>query len=194
MRRIPAPAPPRAARHALAGWIGARRDLRRLLVAVARHGPPGAWVAAGCLRNALWDAAHGRRGTAGAPADVDVVFHAPDRADAAIDAAFERHLRLALPGVDWSVTNQARMHRRNGHARYRGLADAIAHWPETATAVAARLQGGRVVLLAPLGLGDLLRLVLRPGPAFRARPDVVRARLRAKNWSRRWPCLRRRGV
>jgi hypothetical protein len=171
-----------------------------MLVAVARHGPPGAWIAAGCLRNALWDATLGRRQWAGngrgrwPASDVDVVFHAPGPAMAETDAAWTSRLSALCPGPAWSVSNQARMHRRNGHAPYRGLDAALAHWPETATALAARLRGGRVEVLAPLGLGDLLRGVLRPGPAHRQNPAAVRARIRAKCWARRWPRLRARGV
>ena len=84
-----------------------------------------------------------------------------------------------------TVTNQARMHERNGHAPYRDLADALAHWPETATAIAARLGPGGVEILAPHGLADLLALIARPTPAYRAKPGPVLARIAAKGWAAR---------
>ena len=65
----------------------------------------------------------------------------------------------------------------------------IAHWPETATAVAARLDPGGVEILAPHGLADLLALVARPTPAHRADPAAMLARIAAKSWLTRWPRL-----
>lgn len=156
---------------------------------VARIGPPGAWIGAGFLRNAVWDALHGRRPDVAALVDLDVVHMDPSALDPARDAAWEAALHAALP-LRWSVTNQARMHGRNGHAPYRDMAEALAHWPGTATAVGARWQAGRVELLAPHGTEDLLRLILRPTPAFAARRGVVAARAAATGWFDIWPLLR----
>ena len=162
--------------------------MRAALEAVAAHGPPGGWIGAGFLRNAVWDVLHGRAPDVAGLADLDVVFQDPAHPDAGADAAWEAGLRGAL-ALPWSVTNQTRMHGRNGHAPYRDVADAIAHWPETATAIGARLEGGEVALLAPHGWGDLLGMILRPTPAFAARPDVVAQRMTAKGWLLRWPRL-----
>ena len=55
-----------------------------------------------------------------------------------------------------------------------------------------RLGPAGVEVMAPLGLADLLGLVLRPTPAF-ARPErhaAFVARAAAKGWTRRWPGLR----
>lgn len=194
-----APAPPGAAApHAtqpprdaagIRALVAADAAMMAALHAVARHAPPGSWIGAGFLRNAVWDALHGRAPDVAGLADLDVVFHDAADATPARDAAAEAALRAAAPGLPWSVTNQARMHTRNGHAPYAGVADAIAHWPETATAIAARCGPGGVELLAPHGLGDLLALTLRPTPAFAGRADVVRARMAAKGWLTRWPRL-----
>ena len=96
--------------------------------------------------------------------------------------------------VRHGIKNQARMHLRNDDAPYGSSAVALAHWLETPTAVAVRLNdGGRLELLAPLGTGDLLGLVIRPTPHARARKHrlaAYRARLEAKNWPARWPKLR----
>ena len=157
------------------------------LRAVADHAPAGSWIGAGFLRNAVWDALHGRRPDVAGLADLDVVFHDAADATRGRDAAAGAALRAAAPGLPWSVTNQARMHARNGHAPYADLADAIAHWPETATAIAARIGPGGVEILAPHGLDDLLALTLRPTPAFARRTEVIRARMDAKGWRARWP-------
>lgn len=108
------------------------------------------------------------------------MFHAPG-----LDAApFAAALARRCP-ARWEVVNQA------GLSPAASLPGALAHWPETATAVAARWEGGRVALMAPLGWEDLLGLVLRPTPAFRDRPALVEARAAAKGWFARWPRLRR---
>ena len=44
------------------------------------------------------------------------------------------------------------MHLRNGDAPYRDTYDAVAHWAETATAIAARSLRGRVEVMAPHGI------------------------------------------
>jgi hypothetical protein len=82
------------------------------------------------------------------------------------------------------------MHERNGHDPYRDVADALTHWPETATAIAARLGPKGVEILAPFGVKDVLEMILRPTPAFRAKPEIPLARLEAKGWLTRWPGLR----
>ncbi len=162
------------------------------LAAVAGLGLPDAWIGAGFLRAAVWDRLHGYQ--ARTPLDdIDVVYFDPGAPDPAAEAALERRLGARLPGLPWSVKNQARMHLRNGDAPYGSSAEALAHWLETPTAVALRLdQGGGLELLAPLGTEDLLGLVVRPTPHARAhkhRLAAYRARLEAKNWPAKWPRL-----
>jgi hypothetical protein len=141
----------------------------------------------------VWDALSGFPFGTNSPGDVDVAWFDPARADPRDDAAVEARLRALCPGLPWSVRNQTRVHRRNGDPPYAGTLDAIAHWPETATAVAARwTTGAGIELAAPWGLEDLLGLVLRPTPRFAADPAkraVFEARRTAKAWQRRWPLL-----
>ncbi|MFT3771002.1 MAG: nucleotidyltransferase family protein [Minicystis sp.] len=185
---------------AVAGPVDVRDILTRAplrlacLQAVRDLGLPDAWIGAGFIRNAVWDALTGRAHDPRAH-DVDVVFF-----DAALTSepeaiAAERRLEQTLagvvPGLDWSVTNQARMATRNVDRPYRDTADAIAHWPETATAVAAQVDGaGGIRLLAPHGLDDLLALVVRPTPAFADKPAIWEKRCREKAWQSRWPEVR----
>ena len=83
------------------------------------------------------------------------------------------------------------MHARNGHAPYRDVADALAHWPETATAIAARLGPAGVEILAPHGLADLFALLARPTPAHRTDPAAMLARMAVAgaNETRGWTRL-----
>ncbi|MDO9707198.1 nucleotidyltransferase family protein [Paracraurococcus lichenis] len=177
----------------LAGLLAAEPRLRDPLRAVAALGLPQAWIGAGFLRNAAWDALAGLPFGANPPGDIDVVWFDTGRADSATDVAIEAILRAALPGVPWSVKNQARMAARNGDAPYAGVADAVSRWPETATAVLARWNGAGVDLAAPWGLDDLLGRVVRPTPGFAAgavKHAVFLARCREKRWTERWSGLR----
>jgi len=168
--------------------------MMRCLAVLAAHGPAGAWIGAGFVRNAVWDHLSGQDTEALPPADLDVVFHDLVNATAEQDAAFEVALRIAAPDLPWSVRNQARMHERNGHRPYCDIADALAHWPETATAIAARLGPNGVEILAPFGVDDVLAMILRLTPAYRSKPEILLARLEAKGWRKRWPMLRLVGL
>jgi len=174
----------------IADLIAREPRMMVLLDAVARLHLPDSWIGAGFVRNAVWDVLHGRVPDCARLNDVDVVFF--DRADLsrAREQAIEAELARECPGVPWSVRNQARMHARNGDGPYGDTAAAVARWPETATAVAARLTAGRVELLAPHGVDDLLQLIVRPTPAFASRRAAFDARLRAKDRFARWPRLR----
>jgi hypothetical protein len=66
----------------------------------------------------------------------------------------------------------------------------MATWPDTATAVGARLGvAGEVEVLAPLGLEDLFSLVLRHNPV-RVDEAVFLERIARKRWTERWPELK----
>lgn len=165
--------------------------MMRALDAVAASGLPDCWIAAGFVRNRVWDMLHGY----GRPTpldDVDVPFFDPACPDEAIEKRHEGALAQRCPGVRWSVKNQARMHRRNGDRAYRSTADAMCHWCETPTAVAVRLsREGGLELLAPLGIADLVGLVVRATPHARAHKlSVYRERMVRKNWRALWPRLR----
>ena len=163
------------------------------LTAVAGLGLPDCWIGAGFLRGAVWDRLHDYDSRTPLD-DIDVVYFDPETPDPAAEAALERRLGELLPGLAWEVKNQARMHLRNGDAPYGSSAEALAHWLETPTAVALRLnEAGGLDLLAPLGTEDLLGLVVRPTPHARAhkhRLAAYRARMEKKNWPAKWPKLR----
>jgi hypothetical protein len=163
----------------------------RILGLVRGLGLPDCWVAAGFVRNAVWDHMHGRRASPQA-GDVDVVWFCAERADANGDRSLEAALRSLDPTIDWSVKNQARMHRRNADVAYSSADDAMSHWPETATSVGVRLtEHGELRIAAPFGLDDLFALVVRPTPRFadEKRPMFLE-RVYEKAWLATWPLLR----
>lgn len=171
-------------------------DARRLalLRAAAALALPDCWIAAGFVRNAVWDHLAGR---APAPPDTDIDVIWFDRpaagpAHPGLDLALAQRLRALEPAADWSVKHQGRMHRRNGDPPYADATDAMRHWPETATATGVRLgPSGDLEIAAPYGLDDLFAGIVRPTPGFRTRKrDIFDARLAAKGWLARWPMLR----
>lgn len=163
-----------------------------ILGEVAACGLPDCWVAAGFVRDLVWDHLHGR-----APElprnDIDVIWFDAARPDSAQDKALEAQLSAIRPDVRWSVDNQARMHLRNDDPPYASAMDAMRHWPETATAVAVQLAaGGQLRVAAPHGLEDLFAIIARPTPGFMtgARHAVHLQRVKDKGWRDRWPLLR----
>lgn len=147
------------------------------------------WVGAGFIRNAVWNHLHGLPVDPTDGSDVDVVYHDPRDTSRERDAAIEKRLFAKRGDIPWSVHNQARMHDRNADAPYRNTEDAISHWPETATAIAARLRGRFVEVIAPHGVRDLVELIVRPTPAFAHKLAVYRERIASKDWASRWPRL-----
>lgn len=171
-----------------------RRDAVRwqLLDVVSHLALPDCWIAAGFIRNAVWDALHGR--TPQPPnGDVDVIWFDPDRCYERLDRDIEGALRAAVPSVEWSVKNQARMHSRNNDKPYQSSSDAMRYWPETATAVAARRNGrGELEIASPLGLDDLFNLLLRPTQRFaNEKLSIFEKRVQIKGWIELWPLLKR---
>ncbi len=171
-------------------------DPRRLAVlqAVRALDLPDWAVAAGYVRSAVWDHCHDL--AAPTPvADVDVVYFDPSNRDPAADRRAEERLRREMPDVPWEVRNQARMHVRNGDRPYRDTEDALRFYLETATSIGVRLErDGRLTVMAPWGVDDLLGLRARPTPRGRERFDDYLARVRAKNWPARWRKVRVEGI
>jgi hypothetical protein len=133
---------------------------------------PDCWVAAGFLRNAVWDHLHARPSGLRA-ADIDVIWFDPARPDPSFDRELEARLEELDASFCWEVKNQCRMHLRNGDDPYTSARDAIRHFPETATAVAVRLTPQNTLeFVAPFGFEDLLALVVRPTPRFRERRHI----------------------
>ena len=90
-------------------------------------------IAAGFVRNRVWDHLHGIAPPR-PPADIDVLYF--DAADLSKDreAEYEKRLDVLLPGLPWQVRNQARMHVWKNLPPHRDTADAMIWWLETVTA------------------------------------------------------------
>lgn len=167
-------------------------ELMRLLKDVAFLELPDWWICAGYVRAKIWDDVHGYT-VPTSTEDVDVIYFDRSHNDEAIEKEYEAQLHALSPTVPWSVKNQARMHLVNQLPPYKSATDALAHFPETVTAIGVSLDSNeRLKLAAPYGVDDLVGLKLRPTPEFAndtPHHHIYRARLANKNWQATWPKL-----
>ena len=152
---------------------------------------PDCWVAAGFVRNCVWDHLHGYPASP-LPQDIDVIWYDRGQALAQQDAALEHALRAQDATLNWSVKNQARMHHRNDDAPYASASDAMRYWPEAATAVGVRLSSQDLLeVAAPFGLDALFELIVAPAGQFRTdKHALYLQRVRDKKWQIVWPRLK----
>jgi uncharacterized protein len=151
-------------------------------------------IGAGFVRNATWDALHGYDKCAHST-DIDVAYFDDSDLSEETETKYQNALRNRL-AADWSVTNQARMAKTNNQVRdYTSTEDAIAHWPETATAIGVTLTPhGDLKLIAPYGIEDLASLNLRMTPEFGDGVEAFKARVAKKEWLLKWPLLKVVGI
>jgi uncharacterized protein len=168
--------------------------MTRVLATVRDSGLPDAWVGAGSIRDLVWGTLHGPGFDPATVHDIDVVFYDPARLDWERNDAATALLATLWPDQPWEARNQAGVHTWFHHrfggdpvAPLTSIGDAVATWPETATAVAARLgPEGTIELCAPYGLDDLLGGVWRRNPT-RASLAESQARLARHRPQQRWP-------
>ncbi|UTW55736.1 nucleotidyltransferase family protein [Kordiimonas sp. SCSIO 12610] len=151
---------------------------------------PHAFVAAGFIRNRIWDHLYGNNGLY-PDTDIDVIYFDKSNKNPEIDYALEASLEAKI-SAPWQVRNQARMHEYSGLKPFRSLEHAMAHWPETATAIGVRLSAEqKLEFIAPFGFDDLLNHTLRITPNMKKHnlPGFQR-RFAEKGWLERWPRLK----
>jgi hypothetical protein len=160
------------------------------LRAVRRLGLPDWCIAAGFVRNRVWDHLHGISPPR-PPADIDVLFYDATDTKKECEAELERRLDGLLPGQPWQVRNQARMHVSKGLPQHKSTEDSMTYWLETVTAVGVRLEADdSISVIAPLGTADLLGLLCRPTPYGRTQRADYENRIASKRWRELWPKVR----
>lgn len=148
------------------------------------------WIGAGFVRNKVWDKLHGFKKRTPLH-DIDVVYFDEKNVDEKFEKKIEQMLRKMRPGLPWSVKNQARMALVRGDVPYKNARDGLSRWIETATCIGVRLEKNRRLSLAtPLGIDDLVNLVLRPNRKANVSIDVFYKRIKEKQWLSYWPKLR----
>lgn len=148
-----------------------------------------AWVAAGLIRNKVWDYLHNQRTAIN---DIDVIFF--DRNDTSLnrEKVLEKKLETLMPNQPWSVKNQARMHLRNDFNCFNSSYDGVAHFPETPTAIAVKLVNNELKIMAPYGLEDLFNRKVKPTPYFKwdnQLNTIYCERMNQKRWTDIWKDL-----
>lgn len=170
-------------------FIAETPELIEILRIVRKLHLPKSCLCAGTLRNAVWDKLSGK------PfrllTDLDVIYY-----DAS--APYEESTRIQEmlnnkhPEFDWEVKNQVYMHIHNPDTPpYHSVEEAISRFPETATAIGARLLSkNEVELIAPHGIHDLIQFIVRPTPFFaekETRHKLYQERIKQKKWHKEWP-------
>lgn len=157
-----------------------------VLSAVHELSLPQSFVAAGFVRNAVWDKLHGYAKPTPLN-DIDVIFF-DRRVDRNHEIEITHQLTRRIPQQLFAVKNQARMHIRNNDPPYVSAVDGMANWPERCTAVGTALTSDRSLkIAAPFGLRDLFDLVVQP-----TRPNLaslVASRASEREWLATWPRL-----
>lgn len=171
------------------GLIEKDRRMMEVLRAARGLDLPDWWLGAGFVRNKVWDTLH-NIGSENAESDVDLIYYDPQDLSEKAEQDLELLAYSAKPGVPWSVKNQARMHLANGDQPYKSSVDALSQWVETATCVGVKLNNNNeLVLAAPWGVEDIIKMRLRPNPHCRRNPQQFILRLNKKQWPTRWPNL-----
>ncbi len=168
-------------------WLAEDKLRTKALETAAELGLADWCIAAGFVRNLVWDKLHGYHDPTPLN-DLDLVYFDPANTDKSLDQNYERVLkkRCDLP---WSVKNQARMHLRNGDSPYLDCAHAISHWVEIETVIGAfKNTDGEVKLVAPLGLESLFSSTITYNQR-RANLPLFFKRVSNKQWLSRWPKL-----
>ncbi|MBI9103771.1 MAG: nucleotidyltransferase family protein [Spirochaetales bacterium] len=147
---------------------------------------PQCYVAAGFVRNMIWDHLHGYD-----PSklnDIDVIYY--DLYDTSVNtiSEIETELLIKSPEHNWQVRNQAVMHKRNNDLQYASSIDAMSYWPEKETAVGIRkVSENQFEVISAFDI----ELLFSNSITYNPKRDigVFKNRVDSKNWLTKWPKL-----
>ena len=168
-----------------------------ILKIVEKLNLPDWWIGAGFVRGKVWDSLHGYKKRTPLP-DIDVIYF--DKTDylereeksfsTKSEIKYQKQLKKIMPNVNWSVTNQARMHLIHHDKPYKNSEEGLSNWVETATCIGVKIQKEKIVLITPRGIEDLVNLIVRPTPKFKKDLKTFNQRIKNKKWLKKWPKLR----
>ncbi|MDO6477667.1 nucleotidyltransferase family protein [Alteromonas sp. 1_MG-2023] len=157
------------------------------LQAVAALSLRDCWIGAGFIRNLIWDHTH-RRSIPTPLNDVDVVYFDSDNVSAEAETVHTGRLNTIMPALNWEVRNQARMHDKHGRPPFSNTPDAVSHWVEIETTVAARLQNENIEIFSAYGLSHNYNNTITRNPL--AAQATFDSRVKNKSWLADWPALK----
>lgn len=172
------------AQETISQWLRQDHFRMQVLEAVRELALPQAYVAAGFLRNLIWDRLHQKNFS---PLnDIDIIYYDTD--DMYSETQAKTRLQQQFQQVDWDVKNQVRMHKKHCHSPYSGCAEAMSNWPEKETAIAVCLdENKQLQFLAPWGLAFLFDACITWN---NERPlSLFKERVAKKDWLTQWPKL-----
>ncbi|WP_128637753.1 nucleotidyltransferase family protein [Shewanella putrefaciens] len=173
------------------------RALELAFLCAKVHSMPQWCLAAGFVRNLVWDRLHGFQYSL--LNDIDLIYFCPLDTRPERDRAIEAYLYKQAPDLPWSVKNQARMHLKNQDPPYLSCIDAMTYWPELETAVGVCYQKNTIDLLsntprvnaltlvAPFGVNSLFELKLTANPSRTL--SIFHQRVLDKGWLIQYPLL-----
>ncbi len=146
------------------------------------------YIAAGFVRNLVWDKLHENERITSLN-DIDVIYFNPVDISPDIDEEIEHHLVNEMPFCNWSVKNQARMSLNHGHAAYKGCIEAMSYWPEIQTAIGATITPkGMVNIESPFKAKEVIKLSITRN--HKCTSSVFSSRVSEKGWLNTWPKLK----
>ena len=167
-------------------------DMMTILTIIRDLGLKDSWLAAGSVRNFIWNLLSDRP-PFDCETDVDVIFFDPDISYEET-LSLEKKLRADFPQYQWELKNQVYMHQHSPHtAPYSSSCDAMSKYPERCTAIGLRLnEDFALEFFTSYGLEDILNFQVRPTPHFLENQDrmkLYQTRLSKKNWQEKWKNL-----
>ncbi len=160
----------------------------RMLNLVASLKLKDAYIAAGFVRNMVWDELH-KKAISTPLNDVDVVFFDAHDKDNSLATKALEVLQNLDGSVPWQVKNQAHMHLQNKDRAYLNTCDAMTFWPEKETAIGVQMNSDKQIkVLAPFGTRSLFQGLISHN-SKRAK-SIFLKRVHSKDWLDIWPQLR----
>ena len=160
----------------------------RALACVSTLNLPQCYIAAGFVRNLVWDALHNFEVSTPLN-DADVIYFSPEENDPNAYLSYESQLKQLMPEINWQVRNQANMHTRNGDSPYTSSLDAMSFYPEKETAIAIRqIAPNKYECIAAFGYESLFSCHVTHN-SKRSR-EIFESRVNSKGWLAQWSSLR----
>lgn len=164
-----------------------KADVERMeiLSIVKKLNLPDCYVAAGFIRNLVWDHIFS---TSTPLNDIDIVFFDPLDKSNSSAKEISAKLNEQFPDSEWQVKNQAFMHHRNHDRPYKNTLDAMSFWPEKETAIGVSLDNnGALIFIDAFPLNNIFDGKITYNPKRNKR--VFRQRIAQKQWLKIWPNL-----
>ena len=155
---------------------------------------PLGYLSAGVIRNWIWSHLHGQNYDFH-QTEIDVVFYDAEEINQQRTLRLKSLLEAKYPDQIWDITNQAHVHHwyktENGDSisPLHSIDEALSYWPETATAIAVRMdEQHQIEVIVPFGLNDLFELKLCWNGRLVSR-GVFAQRVKTKRFLERWSQL-----